>query len=575
MALLVQIGIWNAAAAAVLALVAAAVARLIRRPALTHTLWLLVLVKLVTPPFIPVSWPASTDEPPPRFAEALPASPIAIVEAAPDAGVEPVPEPVVDAELTLETPIVAEAESDPAVPPVAPVDWMAWAGAVWLAGLVLWLVWVAWHIVRFRRILRRAGRASGPLQRQADELARRLGLSRCPEVWLVPGAVSPMVWGVGFRPCLLFPAGLLDCLDATGRAALLAHELAHVRRRDHWVRLLELAATGLYWWHPALWWARRELHEAEEVCCDAWGVWATGGEARSYAGALLQAVAFVSQVPLPLPVGASGIGHMSHLKRRLAMIMQGTTSRSLSWTGLGVVVGLAVLLLPLFPAQGQPPAQYVPPDLPPRTDNGAVQDARADRDAQIEALKKTLQKLEEDKRREGARNDEKTQALRAELARLEATIAQKNKELADLTVKTHNLRTQLKELDAHPGYNTIYVPLVVPATKRPPTPPQDLEKKLDSIQKELDELRRALRPKAPPGGYPPPYRLDPNLRPSLPQPPGSSNTPAAPKPRQPDVVPIPPTTAQPPGNLAPGATPLYAPNNTTPPPTDTAPTPRR
>jgi beta-lactamase regulating signal transducer with metallopeptidase domain len=82
-----------------------------------------------------------------------------------------------------------------------------------------------------------------------------------------------MLWAVLRRPRLLLPAGLWDDLDEAQRDTLIAHELAHLRRRDHWVRLVEVAATVLYWWHPAVWWARRELREAEEQCCDAWVVW--------------------------------------------------------------------------------------------------------------------------------------------------------------------------------------------------------------------------------------------------------------------------------------------------------------
>ena len=47
------------------------------------------------------------------------------------------------------------------------------------------------------------------------------------------------------------------------------HALAHLRRRDHWVRYLELAATCAYWWHPAAWWARAALREAVDRWRDA------------------------------------------------------------------------------------------------------------------------------------------------------------------------------------------------------------------------------------------------------------------------------------------------------------------
>src|SRR5205085_2360482 len=77
------------------------------------------------------------------------------------------------------------------------------------------------------------------------------------------------------RPRVLLPAALWARLSEAQRDALLLHELAHLRRGDHWVRRLELAVLGLYWWLPTVWWARREIQRAEEECCDAWVVWAS------------------------------------------------------------------------------------------------------------------------------------------------------------------------------------------------------------------------------------------------------------------------------------------------------------
>jgi hypothetical protein len=323
---------------------------------------------------------------------------------------------------------------------------------------------------------------------------------------MVPGAVVPMVWALGRRPCLLFPVGLLDLLDGAARAALLAHELAHVRRRDHWVRLLELAATGLFWWNPVLWWARRELHEAEEQCCDAWAVWATGGDGRPYALALLQAVAFVSHVRLPLPAGASGsIGNVSHLKRRLAMVMQGNTSRSLSWAALAAVFGLALLLLPLFPAIGQDrpaatPAREAPP-FADFTDDG--------QDKEVEALKLKLRELIDAQTRNRVARErvaaDQVVGVKARLQEVEKVIAVKKKEIADLQAEAEKLRALLRDPDpaAEKARSNNFIPAGPnarwstqdPAQKSSPGRIEDLEKKLDRIQKDLEDLRRELRPK--------------------------------------------------------------------------------
>src|SRR6202022_2157966 len=102
-------------------------------------------------------------------------------------------------------------------------------------------------------------------------------------------------------------SALWDRLTSEQQTTLLTHELAHLRRRDHWVRGLELVVTGLYWWHPIVWWARRELRQAEEECCDAWVVAALPRAAKAYAIALMETLDFLSEARPALPLGASGI----------------------------------------------------------------------------------------------------------------------------------------------------------------------------------------------------------------------------------------------------------------------------
>jgi beta-lactamase regulating signal transducer with metallopeptidase domain len=380
---LLHVGLSNAIAAVVLAVVLAGVAAVCRRPALVHSLWALVLLKLVTPPIIsvPVPWPAPAPAPtlttipppasipvpleePPSAGDAIPEPPdLGTIPFGEIAGLPPVGEPlqVLAPELAPDAP-PARGDGWPG-PPVA---WPAILLTLWLAGSIGWLTLAVVRIARFRRLLRFAQRGPSELQHECQQLAKRLGLTRCPEVWLVPGAVSPMLWALGAGPRLLLPSDLLKRLDHAQRSTLLAHELAHLRRRDHWLRGLELLATALYWWHPVVWWARRELREAEEQCCDAWVVWALPGAARAYATALLETMDFLSEARPALPAGASGIGHVRLLKRRLTMIMRGTTPRALTCGGWLAVLGLAALLLPLMPgwaqerprpAIGEPPAQ--------------------------------------------------------------------------------------------------------------------------------------------------------------------------------------------------------------------------
>jgi beta-lactamase regulating signal transducer with metallopeptidase domain len=431
--LFVAIGLSNAVAALVLALLAFGVSRVCRRPAVVHGLWLLVLIKLVTPPifWIPVvtlpaqeaveaaSAPAAAQEAKSPVAfntpddvpgdgdaawEADAAQPALVDEpAATDITTKP------DATPASSTLPSAEAEN---VWQLWFVDnWRLWLVGIWGAGALGWLVLAAIRVISFHRLMRYAIPASEELQARADGVASCLGLKRAPEVRLIPGPVSPMLWFLTTRPRLLLPAELAQRLSERQLAPLLAHELAHYRRGDHWIRWLELAATCLYWWHPVLWFAKRELREAEEQCCDAWVVWALPDAARSYALALVETVDFLAEIRPALPALASGLGQVTQLQRRVTMIMKGNTPRALSWAGTLGLLGLAVALVPWVPtwAQDRP--------RPPGGGDESRDREPPDREkqARIEQTRATIQQLAEQMRR----LSEQMQHAQRQLAELE------------------------------------------------------------------------------------------------------------------------------------------------------------
>jgi beta-lactamase regulating signal transducer with metallopeptidase domain len=254
--------------------------------------------------------------------------------------------PLPEVRVSIEAP-EAEAPAPAANPPAfARVDALA---LVWVLGSAGWFFLAARRVARFQGMLRHARPAPPPLRHRVGRLARRLGLAECPGVWLVPGRVAPMLWAVGGPPRLLVPAELLRQVGPEQQDTLLLHELAHLRRHDHWVRALEFLALGLYWWHPAAWLARRQLREVEEQCCDAWVVSLLPGAGRAYALALVETLDFLSDARPAAPLLASGIGQVSDLKRRLTMIMRGTTPRSLGWGSTLALFGLGALLLPALP----------------------------------------------------------------------------------------------------------------------------------------------------------------------------------------------------------------------------------
>jgi beta-lactamase regulating signal transducer with metallopeptidase domain len=238
--------------------------------------------------------------------------------------------------------------------------WPAAVAGAWASGTVVHLFRVAASVARLRRLTRRASPVDANTLARARELARQLGLRRCPRVLYVDGPISPMLCAIGVSPRLLLPAELWFRLDAGQRDTVLTHELAHLKRGDHWVRALEVLVAAIYWWHPAVWWARRALREATEQCCDAWVLWALPRSAASYATALIEAIDFISTARPAVPALASGMGQFTDLKRRLVMIKRGNAGKALTWPAFGAVCMLGGLVLPLAPSFGQAAIETTP-----------------------------------------------------------------------------------------------------------------------------------------------------------------------------------------------------------------------
>ena len=106
------------------------------------------------------------------------------------------------------------------------------------------------------------------------EIAGTLGVRRVPDVRYVHCVKVPMLWCAGLRPTVVLPMRLLCRFNDKSLALILAHELAHLRRGDHWVRAVEMIVSTVYWWNPLVGVIRRQIHQAEELCCDGWVQWA-------------------------------------------------------------------------------------------------------------------------------------------------------------------------------------------------------------------------------------------------------------------------------------------------------------
>jgi beta-lactamase regulating signal transducer with metallopeptidase domain len=380
----------NAAAAGLIALVAWAASRTVRRQAVVHGLWLLALARLVMPPIAPLplvpAWPglalgSRLTSPivvpiPPATGLATPVERPSRVLPAVGQGTAALvtPAPIADHWIARARPSrVAAAHPVVRVPSNGTA--FRWRAAAWLslgAGALAIVILTGWRFARFSRLLDCAVPASNAVAQRASRLAERMGLSRVPPVLLVPARIPPMLWPHRGGPRLLLPAGLLPDLLGDELDALLAHELAHVRRRDHWVRLVEIAATALFWWYPVTWWARTALRRAEERCCDEWVLRVLPRSAEAYAKGLLKCLTFVTHRTGALPSLASGAGPVEDIEARLKEILMTRPVPRLAAPLRLTLAAAAVLGLAVFPTRAQSSATKDEPAAPANASRSAT-----------------------------------------------------------------------------------------------------------------------------------------------------------------------------------------------------------
>jgi hypothetical protein len=195
------------------------------------------------------------------------------------------------------------------------------------------------------------------------ELASKLGLKHVPPLRIVDAVISPMVVARRSGTTLLWPRALVD-MPAPERDSLLVHELAHVRRRDHWMRFAEIAATALFWWSPVTWWTRRALRAAEERCCDEWVLRTLPGAGRSYASGLLKTVMFLSRGGHALPATASPASLARDIEGRLKEVLMDAPQPRLGSFARLTLAPVALAALLAFPTFGEPPVAPEPPPEP-------------------------------------------------------------------------------------------------------------------------------------------------------------------------------------------------------------------
>lgn len=344
------------------------------RPVGRHALWLVVLLKLLTPPL--VAWPWAVRDPLSAMSQrATPASEPVVPIALPSLSPKPIPPVMIDDPAMLEddsaigavtlvptperTPATQSAVSAPVVSIKSPPrDWLGLllrcAGIVWLEGAIVFAVIHLAQILHMTLVVRRSRLADARLERLVGQIADRLGVG--PVRTRVSRRIgSPLIWCL-VRPAMLWPAALPAGMREESIRGLIIHELAHLKRRDHWVGWLELLAGCLWWWNPLFWYVRHQLRENAELACDAWVVQTLPKGRRAYAEGLLAVCECMSERAskrvfrsmAPMPALGVSTGGRRFLERRLAMILRDRIPLRLSRVGVFMIALLALCTLPAW-----------------------------------------------------------------------------------------------------------------------------------------------------------------------------------------------------------------------------------
>lgn len=390
-----------------LAVLAWCVGRSQRHPGVAHVLWTLVLVRLLLPPIATLPWlslqipaeslvavgdlagevsampqrsPSSVlsdsvrrrfvgDEPNPST-YSMSARPVSLAAGSIVAGsiadramtsgsVEPVPfelpstQPLsaLSARQDIHREITKSTLSAMGGDPLA-ISWLRCGVtvlvAIWGIGSGSLILVSIYRVLRFRNLLRHgAVPADEPMQRLAKDAVAALGRPVDAEILVTRARTPPFVWWLGIRPQIVLPKGIVEGLPEGEQLLVIAHELAHIARKDHLVRWLEWAALAWLWWNPLAWIARRGLRSSEELACDALVLRALNPEPREYSSCLLSVAEGLSETRLATPSLACTMSAGQSLEQRILLIMShGLTNRpSIALRGCAAAVAGIVLLL--------------------------------------------------------------------------------------------------------------------------------------------------------------------------------------------------------------------------------------
>jgi beta-lactamase regulating signal transducer with metallopeptidase domain len=225
----------------------------------------------------------------------------------------------------------------------------AWLFAAWCVGVAACSLAIGRNWLAMRRLCRLARPTNDPwLTGLVTVLCRRMHASSEPRVLICDAPIIPQLVGVA-RPTILLPAALFtrDGAEADLRM-ILAHELAHWRRRDLWWNWLPALAHGLFFFHPAVWLANRQWRLAQEIACDEAAIRLARVRTAEYGRTLLSVVEQCRATASP-SFFSVGVSHSFQTLSQRIVAMKSTTILSKPYRraiAIALVIGAVVGLVP-------------------------------------------------------------------------------------------------------------------------------------------------------------------------------------------------------------------------------------
>jgi beta-lactamase regulating signal transducer with metallopeptidase domain/peroxiredoxin len=334
------------------------------RAVFRYFVWMLVFVKLVLPtsfafptgigywlgapftsePAVRQSLPdlelaAPTGESP---TQAMPTRPEVLVSQPPVNETPPVQHATLPASMKVESP----------TPGLKPICWQGLVFLGWLVGMLvlsLLLVQRAWFV---KGLLAQAKEPDAKLSDLLGRCRGDVGVRLKVGLRLSTNMASPAVCGL-FRPTILLPEHLVDKLNDEQLRSVLIHELAHIKRCDLWVNLIQTLLQIVYFYNPFVWLANAMVRRVREQAVDEMVLVALGGESDSYSNTLID----IGEMAFWRPNLSLRLVGVVESKKALAQRIKHIATRpipksaKLGIVGLTAVVIIGALLLPMARAQ--------------------------------------------------------------------------------------------------------------------------------------------------------------------------------------------------------------------------------